>query len=78
MTGYTLYICDNFYSNVVQENLTLYKADGDSEEWKAYISYVDDMLVEGFFSCIYCSLNYLIDNTEVCFSAFVAHIIDEK
>ncbi|XP_039265498.2 dynein beta chain, ciliary-like [Styela clava] len=50
---------------LIQENLVLFRADAESEIWQAYIGYIDDMLIEGFFSCIYTSLNYLMDNTEM-------------
>jgi len=49
----------------LQENLEHFNADPESEIWQDYISYVDNMVVEGFFHCIYCSLNYFIENTEV-------------
>lgn len=32
--------------------------------WKAYVDYLDDMVVDGFFNCIQCSLNYMLENTD--------------
>ncbi|KAM5310557.1 dynein axonemal heavy chain 9 isoform 2-T2 [Glossophaga mutica] len=49
---------------LVQENLGLFSADPASNIWKSYINYIDDMLLEGFFLAIECSLQYLLENTE--------------
>uniref|UniRef100_A0A8C3IZU9 DYH9 protein n=1 Tax=Chrysemys picta bellii TaxID=8478 RepID=A0A8C3IZU9_CHRPI len=48
----------------VQENLSLFAADPTSEVWKAYIDYVDEMILDGFFNAIECSLKYLLENTD--------------
>ncbi len=48
----------------LQENLEFFKADGDSDIWKAYVDYVDEMIVDGFFNTIHCSLKFMLDNTE--------------
>eukprot|EP00058_Branchiostoma_floridae_P010281 XP_002595769.1 hypothetical protein BRAFLDRAFT_200305 [Branchiostoma floridae] len=50
---------------LLKENLTLFKADASSDIWKSYVDYVDDMVVDGFFNAIHCSVNYLLDNTDV-------------
>jgi len=31
--------------------------------WMAYVDYVDEMVVDGFFTTIQCSLKFLLDNT---------------
>ena len=49
----------------LQENLTLFKAEEDSDIWKAYVDYVDEITVDGFFNIIHCSLQYLLENTDV-------------
>ncbi|XP_033278738.2 dynein axonemal heavy chain 9 isoform X2 [Orcinus orca] len=49
---------------LVQENLGLFSADPTSSIWKTYVNYIDDMLVDGFFLAIECSLKYLLENTE--------------
>ena len=54
-----------FYHFKNQENLGFFNADAESEIWQNYIGYIDDMIVEGFFNCIYCSLNYFAENMEV-------------
>nr|XP_020770863.1 dynein heavy chain 9, axonemal-like [Odocoileus virginianus texanus] len=49
---------------LVQENLRLFSADSTSDIWKTYVNYIDDMLLDGFFLAIECSLKYLLENTE--------------
>ncbi|MGH0142467.1 UNVERIFIED_CONTAM: hypothetical protein FKN15_039347 [Acipenser sinensis] len=39
-------------------NLELLKADPNSDMWKAYVDYVDKMIIDGFFSKIECSLKF--------------------
>ena len=41
-----------------------FKADANSDTWKAYVDYVDEMIVDGFFDTIRCSLKFLLDNTD--------------
>lgn len=50
--------------SLVAENVACFKSTESSEHWKAYVEYLDEMVVEGFFHCISCSLNYLLDNTD--------------
>ncbi|XP_062965627.1 dynein axonemal heavy chain 9 [Cynocephalus volans] len=49
---------------LVQENLGLFSADPTSSIWKTYVNYLDNMLLDGFFLAIECSLKYLLENTE--------------
>nr|XP_055065627.1 dynein axonemal heavy chain 11 isoform X2 [Misgurnus anguillicaudatus] len=49
---------------LLQENMVLFKVEGSSGMWKAYLEYVDDMVVEGFFRAISTSLEFLVDNME--------------
>lgn len=44
--------------------MVLFGVDGSSDMWKAYLEYVDDMIVEGFFCAIAASLEFFIDNME--------------
>jgi len=46
-----------------QSNLQLFRAEQTSEEWKAYVEYVDDMVIDGFFNSIECSLKFFLENT---------------
>ncbi|XP_016337659.1 dynein heavy chain 11, axonemal [Sinocyclocheilus anshuiensis] len=50
--------------NLLQENVILFAADSSSDAWKAYLEYVDDMVVEGFFSAVSTSLEFFIENME--------------
>ncbi|XP_072167681.1 dynein beta chain, ciliary [Diadema setosum] len=50
---------------LMKENLALFKAEAGSDIWKAYVDYLDDMVVDGFYSCILCTLNYLLENTDL-------------
>lgn len=45
--------------------MDLFKAEEDSDIWKAYVDYVDEITVDGFFHIIHCSLQYLLENTDV-------------
>ncbi|XP_037595504.1 dynein heavy chain 9, axonemal isoform X5 [Cebus imitator] len=49
---------------LVQENLSLFSADPTSSIWKTYVNSIDNMLLNGFFLAIECSLKYLLENTE--------------
>ncbi|KAI5106110.1 dynein heavy chain 11, axonemal, partial [Silurus meridionalis] len=50
--------------SLLQENKNLYTADDDSEAWKDYVEYVDEMVVEGFFNAITYSLEFFVNNME--------------
>ncbi|KAM3922058.1 dynein axonemal heavy chain 9 [Leptodactylus fuscus] len=49
---------------LVQENMSLFSADPDSDIWKAYVDYIDDMVLDGFFNAIECSLKFILDNMD--------------
>ncbi|TMS22638.1 hypothetical protein E3U43_012903 [Larimichthys crocea] len=65
---------DRFYSLIkssgekihflLKSNLELFKGEQTSEEWKAYVEYIDDMIIDGFFNSIECSLKFFLDNTD--------------
>ena len=48
----------------MQENFRLLKADDDSDVWMAYVDYVDEIVVDGFFNTIICTLKFMIENTD--------------
>uniref|UniRef100_A0A3B3RIQ7 Dynein axonemal heavy chain 17 n=1 Tax=Paramormyrops kingsleyae TaxID=1676925 RepID=A0A3B3RIQ7_9TELE len=48
----------------VLENLALFKAHPASETWRAYVDYIDEMVIDGFYTSIECSLKFLLDNTD--------------
>ena len=47
-----------------QQNLDLLNADEESDVWKAYVDYVDEIVVDGFFNTIMCSLKFMLENTD--------------
>ncbi|CAF94150.1 unnamed protein product, partial [Tetraodon nigroviridis] len=49
---------------LLERNLQLFGAERDSEEWKTYMEYVDDMVIDGLFKSIECSLRFFLDNTD--------------
>ncbi|CAH2292037.1 dynein heavy chain 9, axonemal [Pelobates cultripes] len=54
----------NKIHSLLKENLTLFSADPVSDIWKAYVDYIDQMVLDGFFNAIECSLKFLLDNTD--------------
>ncbi|XP_019220092.2 LOW QUALITY PROTEIN: dynein heavy chain 11, axonemal [Oreochromis niloticus] len=54
----------DYIHGLVQENMVLFHADPDSEEWHCYLEYLDDMVVEGLFSYISRSLHFFVENME--------------
>uniref|UniRef100_A0A8C3LGS3 Dynein axonemal heavy chain 9 n=1 Tax=Chrysolophus pictus TaxID=9089 RepID=A0A8C3LGS3_CHRPC len=49
---------------LMKENQSLLTADPASDVWKAYVDYVDEIILDGFFTAIECSLKYLLENTD--------------
>ena len=49
---------------LVKENLDYFKAEEGSEDWKRYIEYLDDLVLDGFYECVMCSLKYLMENMD--------------
>ncbi|VDI07166.1 dynein heavy chain, axonemal [Mytilus galloprovincialis] len=49
---------------LLKENLDHFKADPNSDTWKAYVDYLDEMVVDGLFNTIHCSVKFLLDNTD--------------
>uniref|UniRef100_A0A8C2YH93 Dynein axonemal heavy chain 9 n=1 Tax=Coturnix japonica TaxID=93934 RepID=A0A8C2YH93_COTJA len=50
--------------SLMKENQSLLTADPASDAWKAYEDYVDEIILDGFFTAIECSLKYLLENTD--------------
>ncbi|XP_010071976.1 PREDICTED: dynein heavy chain 9, axonemal-like, partial [Pterocles gutturalis] len=50
--------------SLLKENQSLLLADPASDIWKAYVDYVDEIVLDGFFTAIECSLKYLLENTD--------------
>ncbi|XP_075314376.1 dynein axonemal heavy chain 9 [Odontesthes bonariensis] len=49
---------------LLKSNRELFRAEPSSEEWKAYVEYIDDMVVDGFFNSVECTLKFFLDNTD--------------
>ncbi|CAK8694647.1 unnamed protein product [Clavelina lepadiformis] len=49
---------------LLEDNKTLFKASEDSETWKAYMLYIDDMVIDGCFNAIECSMKFLLEQTD--------------
>ncbi|XP_047143157.1 dynein beta chain, ciliary isoform X1 [Hydra vulgaris] len=49
---------------LVLENKNAFSADAESEIWKSYIEYLDDMVVEGFLKAVHCSLQFILTSTD--------------
>lgn len=50
--------------DLMKQNLELFKANASSDIWRAYVDYLDDMVVDGYFNAIHASLNYILENTD--------------
>ncbi|NXY46192.1 DYH9 protein, partial [Ceuthmochares aereus] len=50
--------------SLLKENQSLLLADPASDVWKVYVDYVDEIVLDGFFTAIECSLKYLLENTD--------------
>ncbi|XP_033374700.1 dynein heavy chain 9, axonemal [Parus major] len=50
--------------SLVKENQSLLLAEPASDAWKVYLDYVDEIVLDGFFTAIECSLKYLLENTD--------------
>ncbi len=46
-----------------QYNPLPHQAEEDSDIWRRYLEYLDEIVLDGLFTCIQCSLQYLLDNT---------------
>lgn len=42
----------------------VFTADPNSDAWKIYLEFVDDIVVDGFFHAIMHNLNFFVENTE--------------
>ncbi|NXH56730.1 DYH9 protein, partial [Rhabdornis inornatus] len=50
--------------SLLKENQSLLLADPASDAWKVYLDYMDEIVLDGFFTAIECSLKYLLENTD--------------
>ena len=56
--------CGEIIHRLVGENLKLFGGVEDSDTWRSYLDYLDEIIVDGLFECVVCSLNYLLFNTD--------------
>ncbi|NXA80882.1 DYH9 protein, partial [Thryothorus ludovicianus] len=56
--------CGQRIHSLVKENQSLLLADPASAAWKVYLDYVDEIVLDGFFTAIESSLKYLLENTD--------------
>ena len=47
-----------------KENLGLFKATEGSAAWSRYIEYVDELVLDGLFNAVHCSLAFLLIHTD--------------
>ena len=52
------------HTTTLPQNLDYFKATEGSEVWERYLDYLDEIVVDGLFNCIQCSLRYLMENTD--------------
>ncbi|XP_053322781.1 dynein axonemal heavy chain 11 [Spea bombifrons] len=50
--------------NLAWENMKLLKADPESDSWKMYVEYIDDIVNDGLYHAILHSLQFFMENTE--------------
>ena len=44
--------------------MAYFKAEDGSKIWHDYIEYLDDIVLDGFFNYVHCSLQYFLENTD--------------
>ena len=49
---------------LVKENLDYFQAEEESDHWRHYVEYLDEVVLDGLFDCVQCSLKYLMENTD--------------
>ncbi|CAF3576543.1 unnamed protein product [Rotaria sordida] len=50
--------------DTLKQNKWLLKADADSDIWKAYVDYVDEIVIESLYEIIEYNLNYLLEESD--------------
>ncbi|XP_076154706.1 dynein axonemal heavy chain 17-like isoform X2 [Alosa pseudoharengus] len=55
---------------LTEENKKLFGADENSQSWKEYIDYIDNMILHGFFNVVHVSLEFLSDNMHAEFCKY--------
>lgn len=52
------------YSLFFQQNKWLLKADADSDNWNAYVDYIDEIVSQSLYEIIEFNLNYLLEESD--------------
>lgn len=50
--------------------MSLFKADPSSAQWKVYVDYIDEMVIDGFYNAVESSLKFFLENTGVLLNFF--------
>ncbi|CAF1051829.1 unnamed protein product, partial [Rotaria magnacalcarata] len=50
--------------DILKQSKWLLKADADADIWKAYVDYVDEMIIESLYEIIDYNLNYLLEESD--------------
>ena len=50
--------------DLVSDCQKYFRSDDSSKHWKTYLSFVDEVIVDGLLKTIACSLGYLLDETD--------------
>uniref|UniRef100_A0A8C2C803 AAA+ ATPase domain-containing protein n=1 Tax=Cyprinus carpio TaxID=7962 RepID=A0A8C2C803_CYPCA len=48
---------------LLKDNMSLFKADPSSAQWKVYVDYIDEMVIDGFYNAVESSLKFFLENT---------------
>eukprot|EP00050_Salpingoeca_kvevrii_P003770 m.233351 g.233351 ORF g.233351 m.233351 type:complete len:4592 (-) comp10879_c0_seq1:411-14186(-) len=57
---------------ILRENCALFKAAPETDAWTSYVKYLDDLILDGLYNTVHCSLSYLLDSMEKAPSAVAA------
>ena len=52
------------WSELVAENLKYFEGEPGSAVWENYLDYLDDLVVDGLYNCVNCSLLYIQQNMD--------------
>lgn len=52
--------------------MSLFKADPSSAQWKVYVDYIDEMVIDGFYNAVESSLKFFLENTGVLLNSFLS------
>ena len=50
--------------NLVEQCKQFFRADDGADTWKAYLEYIDELVIEGLLKTMAASIGYLLDETD--------------